>query len=148
MLTLSFIAPSMLLQNPGRLALPADFPTAPSRAERQATDLAVAALVEARAELGTLLVNESVAALAPFAFAKEEIQHFADDVSPDTVAYLPRGYDAEALEAQAQAMRFKYTAPGTNLRVASNRDLSESAIGRKLRVVRLMRIVDEPDEKP
>jgi hypothetical protein len=122
LLALTFV-PSAQLHDPGRLDLPADFLAAPSRAQRQATDAAVAALVAAHGELGRLLVDQSVAALAPFAFAKAEIPMFANDGPADTVIYMLRGYDGEALAARAATLPFHYAAPGTDLRVASDRKL-------------------------
>jgi hypothetical protein len=122
MLALSFV-PSAQLHDPGRLDLPADFLTAPPRGEREAVDSAVTALAAARGGLGRLLVDQSVAALAPYAFAKAEIPMFAEDGPADTVIYMQRGYDGEALAARGTALPFHYAVPGTNLRVDSDRRL-------------------------
>jgi hypothetical protein len=126
LLALTFV-PATQLHNPGRLSLPADFFAAPSGAERTASDRAVAAVSAARPLLGRLVVDDSVAALAPNGFAKSEVRLWAGDAPPDTVVFLTDGYDAARLRSDAMRheLRWRYVVPGTQLHVASLRPLSD-----------------------
>lgn len=117
------LLPNQVLQlgrdyDPGRITLPEAFLRSPSRAQQRATDRAVAAIAAARPALGRLVVDNSVAALLPRAFARDEIAGWQDG-PPDTVAYFADGFDAENL--RAINLPAHYAVPGTELRIATDR---------------------------
>jgi len=72
LLALTFM-PTPDVHDPGRLPLPKAFLDSPSLAQQAATDHAVATVSMARPMLGRLLVDNSVAAIAPNAFTRAEI---------------------------------------------------------------------------
>ncbi len=124
--------------NPGRLAVPAAFLVAPSRARQVATDAAVAAVIAARPQLGRLVVDNSVAALRPTDFARGEVASWAGAAAPDTVVMFAAGYDAARLRAlSARAgLTEAYRVPGTQIVVQSRLDLQRvPAFGPLLRRV-------------
>jgi hypothetical protein len=105
--------------NPGRIELPQAFLQAPSAEQQRRTDRAIAAIAAARPELGQLMVDESVAGLAPRLFAHAEIAEW-EQAPPDTVVYLEEGFDA-ARERAIAGLPDHAAIPGTMLRIRTNR---------------------------
>ena len=133
LLALSFI-PGIGIHDPGQLPLPRAFWDPPSRAQQAATDRAVAAISAARPMLGRLLVDNSVAALAPNGFARQEVPFLQGNErpseatnSPDTVVFFAEGYDARRLSAIADAAGLikRYSIPGTQIHLAARQSLEE-----------------------
>jgi hypothetical protein len=134
LLALSFL-PGIGIHDPGRLPLPQAFWDPPSRAQQAATDRAVAAISAARPMLGRLLVDNSVAALAPHGFAQGEVPFLQGNETapsevtafPDIVVFLVEGYDARRLRAIADAagLTRRYSMPGTNVHLAVRQRLEE-----------------------
>jgi hypothetical protein len=134
LLVLSFV-PSADLHNPGRLPLPRAFLEVPSLAQQIATDRAVAAVSAAQSQLGRLLVDDSVAALDPRGFTKDEIL-FGLDLDkpaheipsvPDAVVFLVQGYDSKRLSliARNAGLAYRYVVHGTTLHVRTRNPLKE-----------------------
>lgn len=105
--------------DPGRIALPDAFLDQPSAEQQIETDRAIAALAGARELLGPFVVDNSVAALAPSAFANSELLAWAK-ATPHTVLFLAEGYDAPRLRAMP-GLPGRYAVPGTTLRIATDR---------------------------
>lgn len=105
--------------DPGRISLPAAFLQAPSAALQARTDRGIAAIVAARPALGRLVVDNSVAALRPWAFARTEVAGWSDQ-PPDTVVFFSEGFDAERLRAVTD-LPGHYAIPGTELRISTDR---------------------------
>jgi len=134
LLALSFI-PGVGIHDPGQLPLPQAFWDAPSLAQQVATDRAVATISAARPTLGRLLVDNSIAALAPNGFAQAEVPFLQGNgttpseasISPDTVVFFAEGYDAQRLRAIADAMGLttRYSVPGTQIHLATRRRLED-----------------------
>jgi hypothetical protein len=134
LLALSFV-PGIGIHDPGRLPLPQAFWDPPSRALQAATDRAVAAVSAARPMLGRLLVDNSIAALAPNGFAEREVPFVQGNgtapseatTSPDTVVFFAEGYDARRLRAIADAagLTRRYAAPGTQVHLATRQSLED-----------------------
>ena len=134
LLALSFF-PGVGLHDPGQLPLPRAFWDPPSSARQAATDRAAAALSAARPMLGRLLVDNSIAALAPNGFAQKEVPFLQGDgaapseakTTPDTVAFFAEGYDARRLRALADAagLTRRYTMPGTQIHLAARKRLED-----------------------
>ena len=134
LLALSFF-PGIGIHDPGQLPLPQAFWDPPSRAQQAATDRAVAAMSAARSMLGRLLVDNSIAALAPNGFTQREVPFLQGDgtapseatTSPDTVAFFAEGYDARRLRAIADAagLTKRYSMPGTQIHLAARRRLED-----------------------
>jgi hypothetical protein len=103
----------------GRLPMPDAFLRAPSAAQMELTDRAVSAIASAGPALGRLVVDGSVAALSPFAFARENIAG-GTDASPDTVVFFTHGFDAIGLRA-TPGLTTRYVVRGTELNIATNR---------------------------
>jgi hypothetical protein len=134
LLALSFF-PAIGIHDPGRLPLPRAFWDPPSRAQQAATDGAVAAISAARPMLGRLLVDNSVAAIAPNGFTQSEVPFLQGDgtapgeatTSPDTVIFFAEGYDARRLRAIADAagLTRRYAIPGTQIHMAARQRLED-----------------------
>jgi hypothetical protein len=134
LLALSFL-PGIGMHDPGRLPLPQAFWDPPSRAQQAATDRAAAAISAARPMLGRLLVDNSIAALAPHGFAQNQVPFLRGDgtapseavLSADTVAFFAEGYDARRLRAIADAagLANRYSMPGTQLHLAARQRLED-----------------------
>ena len=105
--------------DPGRIEIPEAFLHAPSIARQRATDRAVAAVAAARPLLGTLEVDNSIAALAPFAFPRGEVAGWAEG-TPNTLVYLAEGFDAARMRAAA-TLPVRYRVPGTEIRIDTDR---------------------------
>jgi hypothetical protein len=105
--------------DPGHIALPEAFLHAPSARQQRLTDDAIAAVVAARPVLGRLVVDNSIAALAPLAFAHQEIAGW-EEAPADTVVFLADGFDAARLLA-APGLTLRYAVPGTEVRIMTNR---------------------------
>ncbi|HTV88850.1 MAG TPA: hypothetical protein VME41_07535 [Stellaceae bacterium] len=112
--------------NPGRLDLLTGFLSPPSLARQGKTDRAVALLARSQPALGRLLLDTSVVALAADDFSREETLQGAAKTSPDTVAYLAHGYDADKLRrlAAADHLNRHYDVPGTAIRIATDRAIA------------------------
>jgi len=115
--------------NPGHLELPASFFSPPSLARQAITDRAVEQLSRWKARLGTVLVDTSVLALAPDGYAENETISGARTSHPNTVIYFANGYEAATAQAIASAAGLDrhYQAPGTSIRVATDRSLDQSS---------------------
>jgi len=134
LLALSFF-PGIGMHDPGQLPLPQAFFDPPSGAQQAATDRAVAAVSAARPMLGRLLVDNSIAALAPNGFAQREVPFLQGNgtapseaaISPDTVVFFIEGYDAQRLRAIADAagLAKRYSMPGTQVHLASRQRLED-----------------------
>jgi hypothetical protein len=134
LLALSFL-PGIGIHDPGQLPLPQAFWDPPSRAQQAATDRAAAAISAARPTLGRLLVDNSVAALAPNGFAQQEVPFLQGNErgaseatnSPDTVVFFAEGYDARRLLAIADAagLTKRYAIAGTQIHLAARQSLDE-----------------------
>ena len=134
LLVLSFI-PGIGIHDPGQLPLPQAFWDPPSRARQAATDRAVAAISAARPVLGRLLVDNSIAALAPNGFVQREVPFLQGNetapsettTSPDTVVFFAEGYDARRLRAIADAagLTRRYSMPGTQVHLAARQRLED-----------------------
>jgi hypothetical protein len=105
--------------NPGRLTLPDAFLHPPSATQQVLTDRAVAAIAAARPLLGRLVVDNSIAALLPGAFPREEVAQWADGPA-DTLVFLADGYDAQRLGAVA-GLPVHDAVPGTAIRIMTDR---------------------------
>jgi hypothetical protein len=85
--------------------------------------------------LGRLLVDNSIAALAPHGFAQAEVPFLQGNetapseatASPDTVVFFAEGYDARRLRAIADAagLTRRYAMPGTQVHLAARQRLEE-----------------------
>lgn len=136
LLALSFV-PSIGMHDPGRLPLPQAFWDPPSRTQQAATDRAAAAISAARPMLGRLLVDNSIAALAPHGFTQREVPFLQGDgtapaeatTSPDTVVFFAEGYDAQRLRAIADAagLTRRYVVPNTQVHLAARQSLEDVA---------------------
>jgi hypothetical protein len=134
LLALSFI-PGIGIHDPGQLPLPRAFWDPPSRAWQAATDRAVAAISAARPLLGRVLVDNSIAAIAPNGFLQGEVPFLLgnDNVpsemtaSPDVVVFFTEGYDARRLRAIADAagLTRRYAMPGTPIHLVARQRLEE-----------------------
>ncbi|MFB9264247.1 hypothetical protein ACFFWD_13870 [Bradyrhizobium erythrophlei] len=134
LLALSFV-PGIGIHDPGRLPLPQAFWDPPSLARQAATDRAVVAISAARPMLGRLLVDNSVAAVAPNGFVQSEVPFLLGDeaapseaiTSPDTAVFFADGYDARRLHAIADAagLTKRYAMPGTQIHLAARQRLEE-----------------------
>ena len=134
LLALSFL-PGIGIHDPGRLPLPQAFWDPPSLAQQAATDRAVAAISAARPVLGRLLVDNSIAALAPNGFAEGEVPFLQGNetassgatTAPDTVIFFAEGYDARRLRALADTagLTKRYSVPGTQVRLATRQRVEE-----------------------
>jgi hypothetical protein len=134
LLALSFF-PGVGIHDPGQLPLPQAFWDPPSRAQQAATDRAAAAIGAARPMLGRLLVDNSIAALAPNGFAQREVPFLRGNetapseatTSPDTVVFFAEGYDAQRLRAIADAagLTKRYSMPGTQVHLATRQRLED-----------------------
>jgi hypothetical protein len=115
--------------NPGHLELPASFFSPPSLARQAMTERAVEQLSRSKAELGAVLIDGSVLALAPNDYAYNEIVSGARASHPDTVIYFVDGYEAAAARtiASAAGLDQHYLVPGTSIRMATDRSLSASS---------------------
>jgi hypothetical protein len=115
--------------NPGHLELPASFLSPPSLARQAMTERAVEQLSRSNAELGAVLVDGSVLALAPSGYAYNEIVSGARTGHPDTVIYFANGYEAAAARAIAATAGLDqhYLVPGTSIRLTTDRSLSPSS---------------------
>jgi hypothetical protein len=142
LIALSFI-PGIGTHTPGWLPLPRAFLSSPSVAEQGATDSGVAAIVAARAALGHLLVDTSVAALSPNSFAPSEVQLKSGSppaepaVIPDTIVLFTGGYDAARLctSAMSAGLSYHYVIVGTPLYLITRKPLEAvPALANRLRV--------------
>ena len=92
-------------------------------------DRALEQLSRSKAELGTVLVDGSVLALAPDSYTYGEIVLGARASYPNTVIYFANGYEAAAAKAitSAAGLDHHYLVPGTSIRPATDRSLSPSS---------------------
>jgi hypothetical protein len=89
----------------------------------------------ARPMLGRLLVDNSVAALAPNGFTQGDVPFLQGNetapsevtTSPDTVIFFAEGYDARRLRAIADAadLTSRYAMPGTQIHLAARQRLEQ-----------------------
>ena len=105
--------------DPGRLTLPEAFLSPPSPAQQVLTDRVVAAIASWRPALGRLVVDTSVAALLPRAFARDELAGWTD-FQANTVVFLAEGYDSKRLSA-VPGLPVHEDVPGTAIRIMTDR---------------------------
>jgi hypothetical protein len=131
MVALSFL-PGHDIHDPGRLPVAAAFGhAAPSMARQSDVDSAVVAISAARPMLGVLLVDNSVVAIDPAGFARDEIEitpgmgNSVPTDPPQTVVFFTDGYDAVRLRSMADAtgLAWRYAIRGTPLHIATRYDL-------------------------
>jgi len=108
-----------LAWNPGRMQLSQAFLEVPSAEQQRLTDRSIDDIVSARPTLGRLVVDQSVASLAPRAFSHAEIAGWNKGPA-DTVVYLENGYDAASLRGLPDLPTHVAVA-GTTLRIRTNR---------------------------
>ena len=115
--------------NPGHLQLPESFLSPPSLARQATTDRAVEQLSRSKAELGMVLVDGSMLALAPDGYAYSETVWGGRTNHPNTVIYFVDGYEAGAARAKAAAagLDHQYLVPGTSIRLATDRSPGPSS---------------------
>jgi hypothetical protein len=128
---LSFV-PGRDLHDPGRLpVIRAILQASPSAAQQAEIEQAVAVLSRARPLLGRLMVDNSIVALRPDAFARTEIEttpgmgaYSAE--TADTVVFFADGYDGAHFRALAEnnGLMNRYAIKGTPLHLASRFSLS------------------------
>jgi hypothetical protein len=105
--------------DPGRITFPEAFFHAPSATQQALTDRVLAAIDSGRPVLGRLMVDASVAALRPRAFAHNELAGWADGPA-DTVVFLEDGYDSERLRS-LPGLPVHLAVPGTAIRIMTDR---------------------------
>jgi hypothetical protein len=126
-IVLTSFLPGHDIHDPGRLPVATAFLSpVPSRAEQADIDYAVMSISKARPLFGRLLVDNSVVALNPDAFSRDEVETTPGmgGVSidrADTVVFFADGYDAAHLRAVADASRLtnRYVIRGTPIHIAS-----------------------------
>ena len=129
---LSFL-PGHDLHDPGRLPVVRAFLQAPPSAAQQADiEQAVAAISNARPQLGQLLADNSIVALSPNAFARTEVETTPgigayNTETADTVAFFADGYDGAHFRALAETdgLMNHYGIKGTPLHLASRFRLTD-----------------------
>jgi hypothetical protein len=111
--------------NPGHLEFPRSLLSPPSLICQEMTDRAIELLARSKPELGVVLVDGSVLALAPDGYAYSETVWGARTSRPDTVIYFAHGYEAGAARtiASAAGLDHHYLAPSTSIRLATDRRL-------------------------
>jgi hypothetical protein len=101
----------------------ATFAPPPSLAAMRSVAQAVAGLSDAQGALGTILVDNGVASLAPDGFARA--QAFWDEAPPgiDTIVFFADGFEAGAAlrRADSGGLARRYAIAGTPIRIATNR---------------------------
>ena len=124
LLTAASLVPAQYLHNPAGMAFPESFLSLPSLSREAATDRALHAFAGS-AKLGATMVDESVVALAPELYRPDDLLSQAPHRHPDTIIYFDRGFDGGlARERAAQdGLDRIYAVPGTEIRVATNRNL-------------------------
>jgi hypothetical protein len=105
--------------DPGKIPLPGAFVHAPSAEQQRKTDGAIDAIVTARPVLGRLVVDRSVAGLAPLSFARTEVAG-SEEAPTDTVVFLEDGFDSQRLRALPD-LPVHYAVPGTMVRIMTDR---------------------------
>lgn len=108
--------------DPGHLKLPESFLLAPSFVCQETTERAIEELSRSKAELGTVVVDGSILALAPDDYTHRETVS-GDHDHPDTVVYFANGYEAEMARAVVKAYRLThyYLVVDTSIRLATDR---------------------------
>jgi hypothetical protein len=105
--------------DPGKIPLPGAFLHAPSAEQQRQTDRAIAAVVAAGPALGHLVVDRSVAGLAPLSFARTEIAG-SEEAPANTVVFMEDGFDSQRLRALPD-LPVRYAVPGTMVRIMTDR---------------------------
>jgi hypothetical protein len=105
--------------DPGKIPLPGAFLQAPSVDQQHRTDEAIDAIVAARPVLGRLVVDRSVAGLAPLSFARVEIAGW-EEAPANTVVFLEDGFDSQRLRALPD-LPTRFAVPGTAVRIMTDR---------------------------
>lgn len=116
------LAPIGEIYNLTHIPLPKAFFSPPSVAQQATTDRTVAALAAHPPMLGRLLVDDSVAALEPFAFVRRDVALFAR-APADTIAYFRDGMLAASLRGVAN-LPHHYEVPGTAIQIDTDRSAS------------------------
>jgi hypothetical protein len=140
MIAASFTALSVQ-QNPNGVSFAATFAPPPSLAATRAVTQAVSTLSETQQELGNMLVDAGIASLAPDAFVRSQV--FWSEAPPglNTIIFFAGSFEAKEARRHADSggLRLRYEAPGTPIRIATDRPL-ESVPGL---VGLVQRIADE-----
>jgi hypothetical protein len=115
--------------NPGQFDLWRGFSTPPGPARMAETDHAIAQLARSKAVLGAVLVDGSVAALAPDDFAWSETVLGHGSGRPDSVVYFVHGYESSEAQriAAANGLIRRYRVIGTPIRIATDRPIAAQA---------------------
>ena len=109
--------------NPGHLDLPQAFVAPPSAVLQAATDEAIREFVASKPAFGSVLVDGSIAGLAPNAFRWSETVQGRGPGRPDTVLYFAGGYESDKARglATAAGLARRYRLAGTAIRLATDR---------------------------
>ena len=115
--------------NPGGLEFPASLVSPPSFSRQSATERAIAELTRAKPQLGRVVVDDSVLALAPDDYDPGETSLARTREPPDTAIYFDQGYGAQAVRAMAAAAHLVryYRVPGTSIRLAADRPIDPAS---------------------
>jgi hypothetical protein len=105
--------------DPGKIPFPGAFLHAPSAEQQRQTDRAIETMVTAHPVLGQLVVDRSVAGLAPLSFARTEIAG-SEDAPANTVVFLEDGFDSQRLRTLPN-LPVHYAVPGTMVRIMTDR---------------------------
>ena len=111
--------------NPGGIDIPGSFARVPSLSMQRDTDRAVEQLVHAPA-LGRIIADAAVVSLQEDAFDNAMTILDWKGAEPDTILYFAHGYQAEKAAGMGETFRLtrRFRLPNTQLRAASNRDLT------------------------
>ena len=109
--------------NPGRIPLFAGFAAPPSFAEQARVERAVTAIHRDHAALGRVLAGDSVAALRPQEFRRDETFWDGPPGRRDTLLSYAGDRDAKAIDdlAAASGLTETYTVAGTPIRIVTDR---------------------------
>lgn len=108
--------------NLGRIDVPQGFFSPPSLARQAMTNRAIAELSRSKALLAPVLVDDSVLALTPDGYTRDETIRDREDGHPNTVIYFVDGFEAAAARALAAAagLDHHYQITGTSIRLATD----------------------------
>ncbi|MGE0667812.1 MAG: hypothetical protein AB7O49_14755 [Sphingomonadales bacterium] len=111
--------------NPNGTSVAAMFAPPPSREVRNGIDHAIETVARSRAALGTVLIDDGVAALAPDAFRPGNLLWNNPDGQADTVVYFRGAYLADEARSRAERLGLarEYRLAGTPVHIATSRDL-------------------------
>jgi hypothetical protein len=105
--------------DPGKIPLPGAFFHAPTAEQQRMTDNAINAIAAARPLLGRLVVDRSVAGLAPLTFTQAEVAA-GEETQANTIVFFEDGFDAATLRSTPNLPVY-YAVPGTPIRIMTDR---------------------------